>query len=432
VSAITDGSERISRLRAAKRKRFARAFTLVELVVALSAGIAVAGAAYMLSKASLGVFEAEARLSQAQFGATMGMNRLISDVQRAGFMANPNFVAEPGKACGQHTNFASITAVRIFPGGSSVRAPVSVANGLSPDRIRLVGNFVSTEQFEFRTIQGNQVYMTMRDGAMQRTLQANSNGGPSLAELFRPARYVRLVDSHGKETYSTILSVSCGGPCDNPNIIDMTITLASLPATDGMVCGDWVSGGLINPVNIIDYFIGNPDQTVDGISNAAKDLVTPQTNDPQMAAIIAQTGDLYRTELIRTEMFDVNGNVKTIVPPPPGLPSPGEVVAEYAVDLKFSAVVRTAGTNPTLTRLDGDSAADSATIAGTPAQQFVGLNIRLATRTRAPDRSISLSTNPRSRFDVFGGNPAGTADHFARVRTLTEEVALPNLGGLIW
>jgi len=175
-------------------KRAARAFTLVELVVALSAGIAVAGAAYFLSKSSLNVFESEGRLSQAQFSATMGMNRLVNDLQRAGFMANPNFVSEPGKGCGDRTSFGNIKAVTIVPGGSAGRAPVSVFNLLNPDSITIVGNFVSTEQFEFRTVQGSKVYMTMNDGAMQRSLRANSAGGPSLAELFQPGRFV-----HGRQ-----------------------------------------------------------------------------------------------------------------------------------------------------------------------------------------------------------------------------------------
>jgi hypothetical protein len=418
-------------VRARIRARIRRAFTLVELVVALTAGIAVAGAAYILSKNSLSVFESEARMSQAQFGATMGLNRLVNDLQRAGFMANPNFVEEPGKGCGDRSTFGLIKAIAITSGGSSTTAPASALNLLDPDSIRLVGNFFSTEQFAFRTLQGTTIYMSMLDGAMQRTLKARKDGGPALDEIFRQDRYVRVVDGHGKETYVKIASISCTPNCSTWNITAIQLQLVNTPMSDGMVCGDWVSGGLINPVGIIDYHIGQPTVASDGISAATLDLVAPQNNDPKMAAIVAQTGDLYRTELIRRELYDNNGTA-ALMPAVAGLPAPGEVVAEYAVDLKFSATIRTPGDAPTIKRLDGDT--DGADIETTPAQQFVGLMVRLSTRGRAPDRSAGLTSNPRARFNVFATNPmtAGQADHFARVRTLVQEVTLPNLGGIKW
>jgi len=211
----------------------------------------------------------------------------------------------------------------------------------------------------------------------------------------------------------------------------MVITLAAPPLADGMVCGDWVSGGLINPVNIVRYQIGKPTPALDGISPATQDLVTPQTGDAQLNSILLQTGDQYRTELIRSEFVDTGA--LTLMAPAANMPPAGEVVTQYAVDLKFSASVRPVGTNPSsITRLDGDVPAQAAIIAATPPQRFVGLTVRLSTRTRVPDQKTSLVTNPRARFDVFGGNAAGTSSHFARVRTLVQEVSLANLGGISW
>lgn len=422
------------------RKRFGRrarrGFTLIELIIALTAGIAVAGAAYVLSRSSMNVFEAEARMSQAQFAATMGMNRLSGDIQRAGFMSNPNFVQEPGRACGATAPFPNVKAVQVQPDLSVATAPLSAANGLTPDRLRLMGNLATTELFVFRTIQNRDVYLSMDEGAMQRTLSATKNGGPPLRELFMPGRYVRLVDKNGKETYAQIASLTCNGggsPCDQWNVTDVKLTLDRTPPSN-VTCGAWVAGGLINPVSIVDYWVGRPTVLAHGITPAAADLIAI---DP---AIAAQSGDNGRTELVRTELFD-NGGALVVMPPAyPGAPPSSEIIAEYAVDFSIGVTARAgAGANPTLVRYDGDL--DAGLIAGLSAgspQRFTSLRVRVSTRTRSPDREGAIINNPRSRFDVFGVHTgfthdgSGTSTHYARVRSLTQDLALPNLSGITW
>lgn len=427
----------VLRQRIARRaRRNARGFTLVELIVALTAGIAVAGAAYVLSKASMNMFESEARMSQAQFGATMGMNRLSGDIQRAGFMSNPNFVSEPGRACGSTAPFNNVKAVQVQPDASVATTPISAANGLTPDRLRLMGNMATTELFVFRTIQNRDVYLQMDEGAMQRTLAATKNGGPPLRELFMPGRYVRLVDKNGKETYAQIASISCNGggsPCDVWNVTDAKITLDRTPPSN-VTCGAWVAGGLINPVSIVDYWVGRPTVATHGITPAAADLIAID------ATIASQSGDNGRTELVRTELFD-NGGALVVFPPAyPGAPPSSEIIAEYAVDLSIGATARSGtGPNPGIQRYDGDvdGAAIAALTAANP-QRFVGLRVRVSTRTRTPDRDGAIVTNPRARFDVFGvhtgfsHNGSGTSTHFARVRSLTQDITLPNLSGITW
>lgn len=421
-----------------RSRRSRRAFTLVELMVALTAGVAVAGAAYILSKASLTVFEAEARMSQAQFGATMGMNRMSADLQRAGFMSNANFTQEPGRACGSTVGFDNVKAIQVQPDQSVGSAPISAANGLSPDRIRIMGNMSTTELFVFRTIQNRDVYLQMDEGAMQRTLTATKNGGPPLRELFMPGRYVRLMDKNGKETYAQIASISCNGggsPCDQWNVTDVKIVLDRTPPTN-VTCGAWVGGGLINPISIVDYWVGRPTIANEQITPATADLIA---NDPSTDG---QTGDLNRTELIRSELVDNGGLLEIPLPAYAGAPAPSQVVGEYAVDLSFGVTARSApGPNPGLIRLDGDVPGDVASIINlnlANPQRFVGVRVRISTRTRAPDREGPIITNPTARFDVFGAHVAGphggagTSTHFARVRSLEQDISLPNLAGLQW
>ena len=64
-----------------------RGFTLIELVVALSAGLMVSMSALLLSRNATKFFQNEARISATQLAATLGMNRLTQDLQRAAFLS---------------------------------------------------------------------------------------------------------------------------------------------------------------------------------------------------------------------------------------------------------------------------------------------------------------------------------------------------------
>ena len=88
-----------ARLDALRLARRARGFTLVELMLALLAGLFVAMAAFVLSRNASRFFQHEARISSAQLAATLGMNRIAADLQRAGFLSTPNIQKDPAR-CG--------------------------------------------------------------------------------------------------------------------------------------------------------------------------------------------------------------------------------------------------------------------------------------------------------------------------------------------
>src|SRR5277367_5834742 len=83
-----------SRSRAFEPRR-PRGFTLIEVLVALSAGVLVSMAAFMLSKDATRFFQHEARVSTAQIALTLAMNRLSGDIQRAGFLSTANVQLDP-------------------------------------------------------------------------------------------------------------------------------------------------------------------------------------------------------------------------------------------------------------------------------------------------------------------------------------------------
>jgi hypothetical protein len=128
-----------------------------------------------------------------------------------------------------------------------------------------------------------------------------------------------------------------------------------------------------------------------------------------------------------------------------------ELIAEYVVDLKFAFSVDsgTLNTPSLLTFAFGDAlnqtwAAAPAATPSTPGPQRIrSVRVRLATRTALPDRSLNLppetlagttdSQSFRYRY-CLNSSGCGTtrAPQWARVRTLTTEVAIPNQMGIFY
>src|SRR4051812_5534001 len=82
----------------------ARAFTLVELLVAITAGLFVSIAAFSLAKQGSRFFQQEARIANTQFSAVLGFDRLRADIARAGYMSTANISRDPFR-CGDLTQF---------------------------------------------------------------------------------------------------------------------------------------------------------------------------------------------------------------------------------------------------------------------------------------------------------------------------------------
>ncbi len=143
---------------------------------------------------------------------------------------------------------------------------------------------------------------------------------------------------------------------------------------------------------------------------------------PQQAQV---SGDVARTELVRVEL-DANNVL---------IPASTELVAEYAVDLRFGITVSSLITgdnyNPTVTSYAFNDANVYAISAATP-QRIRAVQVRLATRVRAPDRDSDLPVGPDGRRLRFLIDPA-LEPAYARVRTNYANVALPNQGGFsLW
>jgi Tfp pilus assembly protein PilE len=173
-----------------------RGFTAVELMVAITTALVVCAGAYSLAKTSLEAFQQEARMNAAQYNNVMGMNRLVTDIKRAGFQTSPD-AATDAQVCvvPGATQSALLRAVNVTEGatgygvGTGVGAlldypvlPVEVTgltNRRAPDRIRLSANYATAERFKLGAVDlaGDRISVQGRSASRSARLQGVSVRG---------------------------------------------------------------------------------------------------------------------------------------------------------------------------------------------------------------------------------------------------------------
>jgi len=427
-----------------------RGFTLVELMVALTGGLFISVFVFMLASHGSRFYQQEARISNATIGVMNGFQRLRADIARAAFLASPNIAKdpllcsenEPAVGLGDATPMLdNLAGVRLLIGGSRDAASGDLASfwdatGLDPDQLILAGSYVSADQFPAAEV----VQLNSSSNVWTVFLQPNS---PALARLgyrtdssqddqariallrsvFTPdegARVLRILDRKGSHHYGVIDSVGLTDmDGQQAPFIQLTDGVPLVRETRANTCGlsGLNVGATVNVVNFIRYGLGRLDSASTG--NNTYDAIYDTDNEG--------TGEETRAELVRVEL-DVNGNA---------IEGTTELVAEYAVDLKFGlTVLQNAG----LTTFDEtDSADDLLQFAGPPStgpaaalnrgpHLIRSVRARLAVRSREGDREGDIDAEaagiPEGLYRI-GLGPEGGAP-FARVRTLQADIALRN------
>lgn len=469
----------------ARRRRRAAGFTLIELTISLAAGLLVALSVVGLSNSASTSFNQEVRNATAEASARSAMDRLRADLQRASFMSTGNIMRDPRIAVLPNTanvsattasNFpglARLAGVHIFVGGSAAKTPLSGAQNvapagasapitLNPDAIEIAGNFTSNDSFTIRNIDPpsgacQRVWLSIDSPPMYAILATGASAGTNLQNAFQPVVSVanggtppppspymaRYVDDTGHFQYVATCPTATGGATTSPPSpyvdIDVKTPIMTTQQTGTKGGAAGLGRGTINPVQIVRWEITNAPPAA-------------------IAALLNPSNDGTKYDLVRSYV-DATGRV---------VPESTEDVAEYAVDLKFAFTVDssadTTGASmaapPSLTTIQFDDDATNAlwapSVATMTAVQTLGpqrirsVRVRLVTRTAISDRNTSLSPNPANIATPNGHNEAfilrycagqvaandgGTPTlpdcsklswAFARARTLTTEVALPN------
>ncbi len=478
------------------RRRASRGFTLTELIAALTAGLIVALGVVGLSHEATNSFNEEIRSASAESEVRTAIDRLRADLQRASFMSTPNIVRDPtvARPIGQPTTTALAVAsfgmlnhlagVQITVGGSALGTPLSAAqkpSPLKPDSIIIAGNMTTTDEYLVRNIDPpvgvcQRVWLAVDSPAMWRilALEAGADGGGSgtagsanaaLANAFQPYGvgvnpfFVRVADDTGHFQYVATCAVATGGAGGGAAAPWVDIDFRTPILTSQQTGGTGGKGGIgsritIAPIQMVKWEIVGPTAanwpaTVEGTLNPV--------------------GDANKYDLIRSYV-DIQQNTGAI------LAGSQEVVAEYAVDLKFALNVDTSiittgqevAGQQVVYPFDDDvhnavwtpdvstlPAITQAPVAGaTGPQRIRSVRVRFVTRESVSDRATNIAPQPANQANQLflyrycagavvvpdgGGSPTlpncpqpGTVGAtslgqvFARARTVTTEVALPN------
>ncbi len=399
------------------------------MMVALLAGLLVAMAAFLLARNASSFFQHEVRISNAQFASMIGMTRLRTDLRRAGMMSSANVETDPF-LCGKNGNWPAglnaLAGISIEKSGSKARHPgdhkLSTTNKLSPDAVIIGGMFGTTEHFAVQTLVagqggGYQIYLQL-DGAYQRLAAAAQPGQPVLDRVFVVGRFLRIVDGEGRVGFGVITGLNEGG---NVPVVSVagTPALPTREANQNCGCEGWCTGALVNPVSRVLYDL----RTIN--PNVYKDYagLFPKIN----AGAPGHKGAVLpaRTELIRVEL-NQNGDE---------LPDTLELVAEYAVDLKFGITVQTPGTAPNFVpkinryKIGNKQVYDQTNIKNGRPERVTGVQVRLSVRAPRADRDVVIP--PPAGGGIYRFN-LGKDQGFARVRTLVADVHLSNQASVSW
>jgi prepilin-type N-terminal cleavage/methylation domain-containing protein len=437
------------------RRRGQRGFTLVELTVALAAGLIVALGIVALSRDATRTFHEEMRSSAAEESLRTAVDRLRADLGRAGFMSTSDIATDAaivgGAAAIPKTwGLAKLASIQLIPGKALTQAPLSLPNGLNPDAIWIGGDMTTSDLYS-ATVQpiggaavaaGNgctPIYLTGTSPAMLRLIGKSpaSTAPLDLNNAFQPAPsgqfIVRVLDRAGHAQY---LATCTGTPTALPSATQPVLFVAA----NTPLLTNQTSQGQIQ-ISGFDIFWVNPVQIVQYRLVAAANEAVQYTSSPLGGLPLSPAGteDPTKYDLVRSYIDAVTGLE---------IPGTQEIIAEYAVDLAFSLTVDTGNVllpNPVSFPFDNVNnalwAKDVTTLAApivNDPKRIRAVRLRLVTRAAQADRTLNVPVPGTAgtflyRYCVLaaGCSPTNAAGilQFARARTVTAEVSLPNQAG---
>lgn len=421
--------------------RLRRAFTMVELMVALTAGLVVGAAVMGLSRIATHTFNEEVRTTATEMSIRVASDRLRGDLSRAAYMSTPNgrldqmlispagaMTIDPGNKA--PNGLGRLASINLNANGSYNTYPAlklaSDAQGLggtllAPDSITLGGNFTTADEYIIQSVAlgagpcgGGQITLSRDSAALLRltyradgTQKSDAEATQALFDAFQPVNaanaprfMARLMDDTNRSQFLVLcpagISVTAGVPVISVHN-DTPILAGSQTGTRGGTTGLGVGRMTVNPVQLVRWDV-RPDLTNAGQFNLARTWL-----------------DAY------------------------GAPVTGgtEIISEFAVDLKFAFSVEDRGAaaggryrsfpfNDALNGTWGDP---------TTATQNLGphlirsVRFRIAVRAAVNDRTNSIQSPGEGylyRYCMDLPTCTGPEPRYARVRTITGEVALPN------
>lgn len=426
---------------ATRHRGRARGFTLIELMISLTAGLLISSAAFLLARNASRFFSKEAAITTAQFANVIAMTRLSSDLKRSAYAATPNIQTEDwlcGNPATWPVGMQKLAGIHIIEDGSvaahGAAHTLSAVNNVDPDSVVITGAFSTTEIFSVSHIVdggGTITVVLQNDAPMIRSLLAAQGNSQTLDDIFRPGRMLRIIEKdEGKMMFGIIQAVNAAGAAPNPASPKVELVLSAavalpqvrLPGECG--CIGLCTGAVVNPVSRVLYDLRQIDI---GANPGYAPLYSPALHD--VSAFHRSLAEATRTDLVRVEL-DANDQE---------IPGTLELVAEYGVDLEFG-ITREVPQNPpvavpVLQRLPlghpdvyNTAAAVNGGL-GTP-ENIRAVQVRFSTRASRQDRDADIGfigdDQGRLRYSLGPVSATNPERGFARMRTLITEVALMN------
>jgi prepilin-type N-terminal cleavage/methylation domain-containing protein len=383
------------------RRLRAAGFTLLELMVAMTAGAMVVSSAYFVTGATSAYFREQQRISNMQGSLRDAMDELRRDIARAGFGATPNSTFYP--AC-QPTGIigTQITALSLVQAqGLAVLDPSGDGHtvdgiDLEADGLFLTGNYATSSEYKTRGVVGGGTSVVVDPNWMSFTRDfvnfannAFTLDPVAFSDAFRPGRLVRVRSANGSRFFSPIAGVVTPALPNSPSVNLANPIIAP--------CAALGAGATVNPVSIMSYTV----------------VPAPALLAPTNAAAVGANNVLMRTEV------NLAGNPVANTFP--------RVVAERVVHFNVDLVENTNGVRngpPALATVVG--AAATAAAAANP-QSIFSVIVTLGIRSSLADNRFPwiAQVNATDELTRYRFDRAGAAA--ARVRIARAEIFLPNI-----
>jgi len=388
------------------RRRSQGGFTLVEMMVALVAGLIAIGSIYYVSSVSADHFHEQQRIAQSQMSLRMAIEQVRRDFGRAAMMGTPASARE--QTC---PTIAPppipIQGIQVFDGGATAGLDLAAVNNVQADRVLLTGNYLTSDFYELRISDaaGRTLFLRQDRQSFRRTFNDVATAAyipAAFADVFRVGRMLHVKNQNGFHFFTIITGVNAANA-------SVTINPAINPAAtcqQGQGMGGLQRGTQVAPLNRIEYTVLN----VGGTAALA-------TLDNPLSPLAGVRGPA----LVRREVqFDgaatpIAGTERVVM----------EYVAEFDVDLMVDTAVAP-GVPPNLQRFD-DLNVSAISAPGGRAFAVRSALIALSSRSAAEDSRFAYAPRPGAAAPLTHYELSAAAVGAARVRTLRTEVVLPNL-----
>lgn len=412
-------SPRPTTIRCKQAARGRSAFTLVELMVALTVGGVALGSIYAVGAHASRHFREQQRIATTQSSVRMAMDIIKKDFQRAGFLASPN-ANFPSERCGGVAPDSSL-----LPNGTQLSAISAYIDDVIPhnpvlptfvdpttsklnspfialDNVTLLGNYTTTAEYPISLIDSNKKAKVQQGSqSFHRDFYSPSTGlydNNSFLEAFPVGRLVR-VHTESDAVFFTTVSGNTIAPSSPTDELQLPLTLAPPPSCP-------TAKGWIAPVNKIQYHVAAP-------------AASEEERFPQGTSI-RTIGILKRTEVDPTATPGADQSIAALASA-----DDNRSVLDYVVNFNLRFLMR----DPSVPQNSVVWVPATALQVVTNPERVLGVIIDLAARTPEQEASVffqntlvSFPGDGLRTFKLFEGQ-AGAA----RVRTAHAELFLPNI-----